>query len=209
MTPEAFARRHPRLYHMVEADSWPSIRRHGLLSTSALLDLFEVRASTRYPIESQHRPQSVPLHHAEYGKAVTRDQKAANDSRLQKCIQDGMQTPQWYELLNGKVFFWVTEQRLNRFLRAAPYRRWEHLVLTFDTTALLERYLGKVTVSAINSGATLFPAPPKRGPDTFRGLRDQPRKEVVELAVEYKIRAEDINRWAFKGTLKVSAVPRT
>ena len=33
---------YPPLYHMAAEGSWPSIQRHGLLSTSALLDLYEV-----------------------------------------------------------------------------------------------------------------------------------------------------------------------
>jgi hypothetical protein len=32
---------------MAEAGSWPSIKRHGLLSTTALLDLFEIPAPDR------------------------------------------------------------------------------------------------------------------------------------------------------------------
>ena len=42
MTPEDMARKYPFLYHMAELSSWPSIQRHGLLSTSALLDLYEI-----------------------------------------------------------------------------------------------------------------------------------------------------------------------
>ena len=42
LTPEYLAQRWPRLYHMAEAGSWESVKRHGLLSTTALLDLFEV-----------------------------------------------------------------------------------------------------------------------------------------------------------------------
>lgn len=37
--------RYPRLYHMAERDTWPSIRDRGLLSTSAVLDKFSVIAA--------------------------------------------------------------------------------------------------------------------------------------------------------------------
>jgi uncharacterized protein DUF7002 len=37
----------PRLFHMAEPGSWAGIQRHGLLSTSALLDLFEVDGDLR------------------------------------------------------------------------------------------------------------------------------------------------------------------
>ena len=41
MTIDEFVNRHPYLYHMAEGDAWKSIERHGLRSTTALLDLFE------------------------------------------------------------------------------------------------------------------------------------------------------------------------
>jgi hypothetical protein len=33
---------YPRLWHVAEDGSWPSISRYGLLRTSALLDLYEI-----------------------------------------------------------------------------------------------------------------------------------------------------------------------
>ena len=39
---ERLISRYPTLYHMAEDGSWESIQRHGLLSTSALLDRFEI-----------------------------------------------------------------------------------------------------------------------------------------------------------------------
>jgi Family of unknown function (DUF7002) len=48
ITPEEFANHYPCLYHMAEANIWPSIEKHGLLSTTALLDLFEVNGNRRH-----------------------------------------------------------------------------------------------------------------------------------------------------------------
>jgi hypothetical protein len=42
VTHDEFATKYPRVYHVAEAGSWPSIKPHGLLSVAALLDLFEV-----------------------------------------------------------------------------------------------------------------------------------------------------------------------
>ena len=39
--------RHPEVFHVASADSWPSIAKYGLLSTSALLDLHRVSESER------------------------------------------------------------------------------------------------------------------------------------------------------------------
>ncbi len=44
--------RYPVLYHMAEDGSWEGIQRLGFLSTSALLDRFEVRDERRFAIES-------------------------------------------------------------------------------------------------------------------------------------------------------------
>jgi len=64
---------------MTAVGSWPGIERHGLRSTTALLDLFEVAGSDRERIESQHRPESETIHHPRYGTAVIRDQKPMSD----------------------------------------------------------------------------------------------------------------------------------
>ena len=49
----------PRLFHMAESGSWDSIRERGLLSTSALLDLYEISDPDREAIESTRRPTSI------------------------------------------------------------------------------------------------------------------------------------------------------
>ena len=53
----------PRLYHMAHVNAWPGIKRHGLLSTSALLDLFGVRGSSRKALEANRRNESITVHH--------------------------------------------------------------------------------------------------------------------------------------------------
>lgn len=194
ITPEELINRYPKLYHMAEADTWDSIREHGLLSTSALLDLFEVRGAQRYAIESEHRPNSVPVSHPVYGTAVIRDQKPMSDSGLLRCLRDV--TPrEWYETLNRRVFFWLTRKRLLTLLNAKPYRAQKHCVLTIDTALMLERHLNEITLAPLNSGCTK-PYPHSRGSDTFLSLSDYPyesrRKKgdysaIVELTVEHKV----------------------
>src|SRR3970282_1237905 len=76
------ARHYPRLFHMAEAGCWPSVQRYGLLSTSGLLDLFEVDPEQRVQLESRHRPESVRIQHPVHGTAVIRDQKPMSDSGL-------------------------------------------------------------------------------------------------------------------------------
>src|SRR5262245_60128665 len=104
--------RYPRLYHMAEDGAWPSIERHGLLSTSALLDLYGVDGAERVTIESSHRPDSIEINRDGLGTAVVRDQKPMSDAGLARCLQDGLSPEEWYRILNNKSFFWLTERRL-------------------------------------------------------------------------------------------------
>ncbi|MGH7969145.1 MAG: DUF7002 family protein, partial [Limisphaerales bacterium] len=96
MTHNELLQYYPRLYHMAEAGTWPSILKHGLLSTTALLDLFEVPAAQRKQIESTHRPECVTIAHPVHGSAVIRDQKPMRESTLLTCLV-GIKPFQWYE----------------------------------------------------------------------------------------------------------------
>lgn len=196
ISPSELASRFPLLYHMAEIGSWPSIARHGLLSTSALLDFYEVSGRRRTALESEHRRESVRVEHATHGRAIVRDQKPMSDSDLRKCLQDGLSPEDWYRILNDKVFFWLTENRLERLLSARAYRNTRHTVLIVDSASLLEKHAHRITLSPINSGATK-PRPQPRGRDTFLPLTEYPfaewdrkrrrRDPIVELAVAYSV----------------------
>ncbi len=187
----------PVLYHMAECGSWNSIRRHGLLSTSALLELFEVPETTRGVIGANRRPDNVVIEHPRLGRAVIRDQKPMDDAGLLRCLQDGLVPEEWYRLLNARVFMWLTRDRLHRLLKARPYRGLEHDVLELDAAPVVAACRERITLSPINSGATK-PFPRGRGKDTFLSIENYPyaswrRKRkagerVVELAVADGIR---------------------
>ncbi len=192
--------RYPVLYHMAEDGSWESIQRLGLLSTSALLDRFEVGGGRRFQIESARRPEMELVEHTEHGRALIRDNKPMQEKTLERCLT-GMSPREWYETLNGKVFFWVDRKRLLKLLGARAYRDRPHLVLELDTEELLRRHANHVMVSPINSGATFTMNPAPRGTDTFRRIEDHPKnKPVVEVTVDYAVpNAADfvlsVSRW--------------
>lgn len=196
ISPIALASQFPRLYHMAEEGSWPSIQKHGLLSTSALLDLFGIIGKKRLGIEENHRMDKVLISHKIHGSAIIRDQKPMNDSGLLRCLEPGISPALWYKILNEKVFFWLTRERLNRLLHARPYRGKRHCILTVDTSALLEKYARMVRLSPINSGCTK-PYPWPRGLDTFLPLNQYPydywnkkrrgKDPIVELAVRHSV----------------------
>jgi uncharacterized protein DUF7002 len=186
---------YPRLYHVADAGSWPSISKYGLLSTSGLLDLYGINGRERELIESCHRPESVVIRNPQHGTAVIRDQKPMHETVLQKCLVDC--TPrQWYQFLNRKVFFWLTESRVTALLAARAHRNSAHIVIIADTEALLRKHGRAALLSPINSGSTIRTAA-KRGissfqpPDSFpyetrRKLRGT-EHAVVELAIEYSV----------------------
>ena len=179
---------------MAESGSWPSIRKHGLLSTSALLDLFEKKGQERFEIESKWRPESVEISHPIYGSAVIRDQKPLRDIALHRLL-DGMSVREYYELLNGKTFFWVRRERLETLLNAKAYRDRSHTILTVDTKALVKKHQKSISLSHINSGAIIC-GNHRRGTGTFKRIMDYPFDEmkkkkgdeaIVELAVDYAV----------------------
>jgi hypothetical protein len=176
---------------MAEAGCWDSVVQHGLLSTSALLDLYEVTGDERRKIESQRRADSIQLAHPFHGMAVVRDQKPLLETVLNKTLV-GATVSEFCELLNQHVFFWVNKDRLERLRNAPPYRNRKHLMLTLDTAELVARHADRVRLSHLNSGATHPGATYPRGPETFQSFATYPwaerlkinRKEpVVEMAV--------------------------
>lgn len=194
ITIDELSGRFPLLYHMAQLGSWLSVERRGLLSTTALLDLFEKWGDERFRIESCHRPESIPICHPVYGRAVIRDQKPMSDPSVRKALAgSGLEPSDWYRELNSRAFFWLTEERLNRLMNARAYRRQRHHVFIVDTRRLVERHEHRIVLSSINSGCTI-PFPHKRGPKTFRRIADYPyaerkrnRDPIVELAVDYSV----------------------
>lgn len=149
----------PVVYHLTEAENWPSIQQHGLLSTRTLLDRIGMPGCSRAAIEREHRPHRTILPTG----LVIRDQKPMPPAALERCLVR-LTVSQWYELLNSKVFFWFDPERLNRQRRACS--RFPQVVLSIDADRLLRRYAAQTALTPINTGnARRNPAP--RGAATF------------------------------------------
>jgi len=182
--------RYPLLWHMADPHNEGGIRSRGLLSTSALLDLYEYAGKKRDAIERAHRPQNVTIEHAVHGTAVVRDQKPLTIDGLQRSIKDGTSPEDFLHFLNRRVFFWLTERRLARMNGARAYRSHEKLVYVVNTESLLGEYGHRVMLSPMNSGATL-PMPHPRSVDMFQTIEEfdiakrvGKTDAVVELTVE-------------------------
>lgn len=192
----------PTLYHMAERGSWPAIERHGLLSTSALMDLYEIDGAQRAQIELAHRPKSVSIAADGLPGAVIRDQIPMSDSGLKRALPSRLQPSDWYALLNSKVFFWLSVERLHKLTQAGAYRDHEHDVLEVDTRLLVDAHRDKIWLCPINSGCTK-PMPHPRDEGIFSRIPQYPyahwrsrrarTERAVELAIDYSI--PDIARY--------------
>ena len=202
----------PVLYHMAERGSWPSIRDRGLLSTSALLDLYSIDGEARCRIEREHRPRSVEVNAEGLPRAVIRDQIPMSDSGLRRCLPARMTPEEWYVLLNAKAFFWFSEERLHKLTGARAYRDREHDLLEVDSRSLIEAQRSGIWLCPINSGCTK-PMPRARDESVFARIEDYPyrhwrnrrrrRERVVELAVDYGVL--DIRRHVRRVVIKKGA----
>jgi hypothetical protein len=149
----------PFVYHLAEAENWPSIQRDGLFSTRVLLDRTRIDGSMRVVLEREHRPQRTILSTG----LVIRDQKPMPPAALERCLV-GLTVTQWYELLNSKVFFWFDIERLNRQRRACG--SFAQVVLKIATHRLLDRYAAHTALTPINTGNARR-KPALRGAATF------------------------------------------
>jgi hypothetical protein len=166
MTPEELAKRHPRLYHVTQDGGWQGIKRHGLLSTNCLLELFEVAEPERRKIGIERRPKLISLFHPIYGKATINDNVPLLGRALERCLDDGLTPSDWMEILNARVFFWADFKKLQSLLQARLNRDRPLEVLTIDTLSLARAYAKKIDLSPINTGSAIRKAA-RRGKNTF------------------------------------------
>jgi hypothetical protein len=167
-----FCRLYPQLFHMTSAGAWPTIERHGLRSVTSILDLLYVDPDHRAGIETERRPHTVVLSDPDLGEFEIRDQKPLSLSKLEACLTD-MTVAEWLALLNRKVFFWPTAERVHDLLGALAYRNRAHLVLMIRTSSLVAAHESAITLAPINTGSVLYD-PPERGSRTLLPIAEYP-----------------------------------
>jgi hypothetical protein len=144
---------------MAEASNWPAIRREGLHSASALLDLAGLTGVDRRRWEQEQRPQHAALPTG----AWIRDQRPMPPDALTRCLVN-MSPAQWYGLVNSRVFFWVGPERLDRQRAACSSRA--QVVLVVDAMRLAQAYADRVALTPFNTGNARR-RPALRGAATF------------------------------------------
>jgi hypothetical protein len=199
------AKRYPTLYHMATYGAWPSIAKYGLLGSSALVELFEVPQGRHTELLGSQRKEGITIKHSKHGEVTLRDQKPLSAKSLDRCLID-CNAQEWYQILNERVFFWLSRDRLKTLMSAKEYLGKFHSVLSIDTASLLKHYEKSVELAHMNTGNTRPFAHP-RGRDTFLKLPEYPYEKrrklsdyssIVELTVlrgvpdvrDYVIRVE-------------------
>jgi hypothetical protein len=176
-----FVAKYPTLLHLADARSWPSIERHGLLSTAEIVRRWQVPPDRVEGLLARKRPEPVELVHPELGVAVLRDQYPLHEHLLTPALTGGMTVSDWLRLLNSFVFFFTSDDRL-RALHSA-YLDTPAILLTVRTRSLVQEHGAKVRVAGMNTGYTGRKVK-ERGADTFLPIRryDSPAR-VQEVAV--------------------------
>ena len=218
MRSEQLAEFYPRLFHMAWQGSWENICKYGLLSSQALVELFELIPEQGGLLLQNHRPEWVKISCAGLGTATVRDQKPMSDKlkpevasnriatvRDQKPMSDkgvctalGVNDPRpWYELLNSMVFFWPTKERLRTMMSAKAYIGMKHDLLVVDAEKLVDHHCDNIRLSSMNSGATK-PIPHPRDLNLFKTFEEFPfgdrrkrygvKKAVAEVCVLNSVR---------------------
>ena len=110
MDVEELIARHPRVYHTMSATAWPSVRRHGLLSTRRLVDLFGLDAIERDRLLGAPRKQSTVLRAPGLPPAVIRDQKPMKF--VAEKIDPDSSLTEYLDAINARVFFWASPHEI-------------------------------------------------------------------------------------------------
>lgn len=146
-------------FHIVESANWAHLRRDGLISARALL------AANGLPAACGWRSGTVTLPDGR----VIRDQKPMPPAALARCLDAPLSPDDWYDLLNGCVFFWLDEARVQRHAKALARR--DQVLLRLDARRLAAAYAAHVRLSPFNLGAAIR-RPARRGLRTLVPLED-------------------------------------
>lgn len=157
---------------MAADGAWPSIEKHGLLSTASLVERWEVESDlVRSTILDRPREDSTVIESVALGPATIRDQKAIHEPSLASSLI-GMTVPEWLAMLNERVFFFVHATQLATLMRSRSYIKDAHTVLTIDTRRFVEAHENEIEITQMNSGFSQRHNAKRRGRATFVPLRE-------------------------------------
>lgn len=185
-----FCARHPRVWHVIEADGLEGARLHGLRPAN------ELRTLAGLADDHVNRPDFLPVALPGEVAAVLRPQLMLDDDLTPTLAGAYAGRPDlWRRLIDSHVFFWATADRRDRFLNAVTWARRKSpgarsskrpVVLEWNTEALLAAHGDSASYSTINTGSTVRGgARTRRDEATFRPVADyaSEKKPAAELAI--------------------------
>lgn len=172
-------RLYPTLFHTAADGRWLSIHEHGLLSTEAVLQKWEVDEARRRELLTTVRSESTAIEHPVLGSAVVRDQGPIHEPSLRECLTD-LTVEQWLQKLNERVFFFLQRGQVDGLVGARRYRDTPSLVLIIDTASLVAAHEERIELCRINSGFAQRHSKSPRGSDTFMSIADYPHPHRAE-----------------------------
>jgi len=186
MTAAEFITRHPVLYHRTPVVNAAGIARHGLLSVSALLKLYDVSAKMAVAIELHRAKVGIvvppPTEYPDWPPILIGDQHQINPPQMAAAL-DGVTPEDWRAELNARVFFWPTLERLA--VHQKTYAARPSILFEIDTAKLLAHHGDRLRVARINTGF-FRRKPAKRGRDTYQRLEDfkhDAKNRIAEVSV--------------------------
>lgn len=138
-------------WHLTSPAALPLIHRHGLLSATALVALFEVPEPEATRLLEANRTGFTTLRHPVHGMAALRRQKMP-DGPLAGALAGSDTSPaQWRRHINAHVFFWLDPARVEGLRQADPAR--PQVALRIDLARLLHRHGPAARLTPFNTGA--------------------------------------------------------
>lgn len=138
-------------YHLAHTSNLPNIRKHGLLSTSKLVETLGIPVAEQRKIVNEHRPKCITL----CDSVVIRDQSPMPPSALAKTLPPNMKPTDWYKLMNSFIFFWPSLERVERHRAAHQKLNADLSLMVFDAAKMIQDHGDKLFVSPINTGFAL------------------------------------------------------
>jgi hypothetical protein len=179
-----FAARYPRVWHVMEAEG------AGCEILYPAATLWRLAA---LPEDNANRDDFQRLTLPGGGQAVLRMQ-LMRDERLGPTLAGTFhgRPDLWRAHIDRHVFFWVSKDRRDRFIKACVRLRAQGAiglglapaVIEIDTDALLKAHRDTAFYSRINTGSTVRAgARVRRDETTLRSLRDWHGERAAELAI--------------------------
>lgn len=148
---DEFCRLHPVLLHL-SLGTHEQLLSQGLLSASELLAA-SGNGDSAATLEKA-RVEARQIQHKTLGPVWLNDQSPLTASVLRRCtFPVGMTSENYINYLNQHVFFWPSEERLQRFVHAIRARHRSRVIVEVETRSFIQQYQHSMLFSPQNSGA--------------------------------------------------------